>query len=57
MAKFHLLLDDDVILKSSDYLFAMQLSRQCYIDTGIAPARLGIYDHNGNLCPNSSGSI
>lgn len=57
MAKFHLLLDDDVILKSSDHLFAMQLARQCYIDTGIAKDRLGIYDNNGNLCPNSSGSI
>lgn len=51
--KYNVYLDRDVHLKGSDYLFAVQLARQCYIDQGYSPARLEIFDDDGNLCPNS----
>lgn len=50
--KYHVLFDEDVILKSSEHLFAAQLARECYIDQGYSAGSLTIRDNNGNLMNN-----
>lgn len=50
--KFHVLLNEDVILKSSEHLFAAQLARECFIDQGYEAGSLTIRDDDGNLMKN-----
>lgn len=50
--KYHVYLDENAILKSSEHLFAAQLARECYIDQGYAAESLTIRDDAGNLMKN-----
>ena len=49
--KYHVLLDEKTKLKSSQYLFAVQLAKQAYIDQGIDATRMQIVNDNGDCFP------
>jgi len=51
---YHIFLDNDSVLKSSQHLFAVQLAKQCYIGQGYDPSRLSLKDDDGNSYPDTS---
>ena len=49
---YHVLLDNETKLKSSQHLFAVQLAKQAYITSdNIASERMQIVDENGKQYP------
>lgn len=45
----YLVKNDEEILIKSDYLFAIQLARICYIDNGMDEKTTHAYDIHGNI--------
>ena len=49
---YHVLLDNETKLKSSQHLFAVQMAKQCYITSeNIASERMQIVDDEGKQYP------